>query len=462
MQQIRSPGPQIRAARRQLVDPRKRTLLARGLPDNATLALRVRWPLFALPLILLAQIAMPDPVWTTTLVVILVCYMGAWLWARSLARNLRLERSRHGTLLVVGDQLEEEFRITNAGGAAAVWAEVVDESTLPGYNARRVLAAGANSSDKWRTMATCPRRGLFQLGPHKLRTGDPLHLFELDIFDARTEALLIHPRVVQLPTFPLPRGYASGDDRTRRPLLGSLPSTGVRQYQSFDDTRHIHWPSTARLGRLMVREMEQEPSGDIWLLFDADCDAILTQGDRSTLETGLMATASLAAQFLEGSAGRAVGLLTASGETTKAITVPPAAGRGHLWRMLAALAPLDPAPLPLADLLASSRPLIGSRTSLVVVTSQLADAAAVQRWAAELLRITSSGAAAGLLLVTTEQSAPAALEVHALLARHAIPVQLLPVDARLQALITHRRRRTELRSTPSGGVVRVEIEEEVA
>lgn len=436
--------------------------LNRGLPANARVRLRVRWPLVALPAILIAQVAMPDPVWTTTAVVLLVCYLGALLWVRALARGLSLERRRHGTLLVVGDSLEEEFRIVNDGSTAVVWAQLIDDSTLPGYNVGRVVGVGAHSSDKWRTTAVCPRRGLFQLGPHRLLTGDPLHLFELEICDDRAEVLLIHPRVVQLPTFPLPRGYAGGDDRTRRPLLGSLPTASVRAYQPFDETRFIHWPSTARHARLMVREMELDPSGDIWLLFDADSAAVAVEGDHSTLETGLMATASLAAQFLEGSSRRAVGLLTASEEATRAITVPPAAGRGHLWRILAALAPLDPAPLPLADLLAGSRALVGNRTSLVVVTSQLADAEAVQRWCAEMLRITAGGAAAGLLLITTASTAPAAEEVRALLARHAIPVQTLPVSARLAALITHRRRRTELRSTPTGGVVRVEIEEEVA
>ncbi len=457
MQQISSRAPRLQRSRR--LDNR---ILNRGLPANGEVRLHLRWPLFALPLLFVAEIAMPDPVWTTTGVVIIVCYLGAWLWVRALARTLRLERRRHGTLLVVGDVLEEEFRIFNEGSTPAPWVEFVDESTLPGYNPGRVVAVGANQSDKWRTTAVCPRRGLFQLGPHALRTGDPLHLFTLEIRDTRAELLLIHPRVVELPTFPLPRGYASGDDRTRRPLLGSLPSPTVRIYQPFDDTRFIHWPSTARHGRLMVREMEQEPSGDIWLVFDADSSAVATQGDFSTLESGLMATASLAAQFLEGSSGRSVGLLTVSGEGAEAITVAPGAGRGHLWRILAALAPLDPAPLPLTDLLAGSRLMVGSRSSVVVVTAQLADGEATQRWSAELLRIASSGAAAGLLLITTAETASAAEELRGRMARYNVPVQILPVDARLRALITHRRRRTELRSTPSGGVVRVEIEEEVA
>jgi uncharacterized protein (DUF58 family) len=461
MQQIPSRAPRLQKNYRPERISAHR-LLNRGLPANTVITLRVRWPLAALPFLLLAQIAMPDPVWTTTGVVILVCYVGAWLWVRALAHNLRLERNRHGTLLVVGDTLEEEFRVFNNGSTPAVWAELVDASTLPGYNVCRAVAVGANSSEKWRTTAICPRRGLFQLGPHTLRSGDPLHLFELSLHDDRSEALLIHPRVVQLPSFPLPRGYASGDNRTRRPLLGALPSAAVRNYQPFDDTRFIHWPSTARQGRLMVREMEQEPSGDIWLLFDADSRAVALEGDFSTLETGLMVTSSLAAQFLESSSGRAVGLLTATGEDAAAVTVAPAAGRAHLWRILAALAPLDPAPLSLGSLLAAGRTHAGSRSSLVVVTSQLADTVAVMRWSAEVVRIASSGAAVGVLLIATAETTAAAEDLRTLLARHAIPVQVLPVDAHFTALITHRRRRTELRSTPSGGVVRVEVVEEVA
>ncbi len=444
------------------IPSRASTILNRGLPVNATVTMRVRWPLFVLPVIVIAHIAMPDPVWTTLAAVLIVCYLGAWLWVRELARGLSVERRRHGTILVVGDTLEEEFRVDNTSSAPAVWAELIDDSTLPGYNPGRVISLGANNYDKWRTTAICPRRGLFQLGPHRLLTSDPLRLFELDVRDARNEALLIHPRVVNLPTFPLPRGYASGDVRTRRPLGGSLPAASVRPHQPNDGLRFVHWPSSARQGHLMVREMELEPSGDIWLLFDADRAAVATQDEKSTLEIGLTATVSLAAQFLEGSSRRAVGLLTASGEDQRAITVRPAAGRGHLWQILAALAPLDPSPMPLADLLTASRLMVGNRASLIVVTSQLLDPEAVDRWCAELLRISESGAAAGLMLITTEATAAAAANVQVLLARYNIPVQILPVDARLTALITHRRRRIELRSTPSGGVVRVEIEEEVA
>ena len=48
-----------------------------------------------------------------------------------------------------------------------------------------------------------------------------------------------------------------------------------------------------------------------------------------------------------------------------------------------------------------------------------------------------------------------------LLAGFDIPVNLLSVDTPLPPLITYRRTRTELRSTPTGGVIVREVEEEV-
>ena len=33
--------------------------------------------------------------------------------------------------------------------------------------------------------------------------------------------------------------------------------------------KRIHWPSTARRGRFMVKEFEQDPQADIWIFLDA-------------------------------------------------------------------------------------------------------------------------------------------------------------------------------------------------
>jgi uncharacterized protein (DUF58 family) len=441
-------------------------LLQRGLPANATLALRVRWPLAVLLAAVVAQAAMPDPVFTTTAVALLALYLGSWFWVRALARGVALERTRRGTLIVAGDTLEEEFLLHNRSSAPLVWGEVVDESDLPGYAIGRVVSAGSHSSQRWRTAGVCRQRGLYRLGPHRILSGDPLRLFDLTIRFDDSEPALIYPRVARLPAVPLPRGYASGDERTRRPLLGALPAPSVRPYQPHDELRFVHWRQTAHRGGLMVREMEQEPSGDIWVVLDAGAAAQQRQAEPGapeydTLETAVTAAAGLAGHFLQGGSRRGVGLVAASGEASDLIVVPPHAGSAHLWRILTALAPVHAAATPLHDLLAGLAAITGSRSSVIVVTPSLHDPAAVERWTAQLVRLTERGLATGLLLVTTGDTEAAAAEVAALLAGHGVPVERLPVDLPLATALTHRRRRTVLRTTPRGGTIAVEVEEEV-
>jgi uncharacterized protein (DUF58 family) len=58
----------------------------------------------------------------------------------------------------------------------------------------------------------------------------------------------------------------------RETKLGGLYVTtnvaGVREYAPGDSFNRIHWPSTARAGRLIVKEFELDPTADIWLFLD--------------------------------------------------------------------------------------------------------------------------------------------------------------------------------------------------
>ena len=108
------------------------------------------------------------------------------------------------------------------------------------------------------------------MGPHQLHFGDLFGLFAAEVDFAESDLLLIYPRVVQLPQIAMPRGNAAGSDRRRRSMLGVQPAASVRDYQIGDSLRYIHWPTSAHRGDLTVKEMELEPSGDVWIVLDLD------------------------------------------------------------------------------------------------------------------------------------------------------------------------------------------------
>ncbi len=522
-------------------------LLNRDLPPHRRIELRVAWALWLLPIALVNQIFAPHPVWMVLLIAVAGFYGLGYFWVRSQAPAVSVSRERLGSILVAGDQLQEEFTLHNESRLPILWAEFVDESTLPGYQPGRVVGCPAASFYRWRSQVTCRQRGVFRLGPHRLHLGDPLGLFSLRMDFDYTDVVVIYPRVVRLPQIQLPKGNTNGVERRRWSLRGPLPAASVTEYRPGDSLRHIHWRTTAHQGRLMVKELETEPSGDVWIVLDVNRAVHQGEGPTSTLEFAVMAAASLAAELLSGgtSAGgggpgtRAVGLLTAAPaqvpgvpgtwgvdgvgaahDGARTVLLPPQPGQAQLWRILAALAPLQAVDVTLADLLYSSHAqggaVLGRRAqrapALVVITPQwhLSDAPVLPRklggqvplstpdigstedgdqaqevparrdnWVAELLHLQAQGLASSVLLVahgtadkpadgaqtdgaqTAEEMAEQPEQMRALLARHEIPTQVLWSGRPLEALLTYRRRRTVIRTTPTGGVVTYEVEEEV-
>ncbi|MEZ4582800.1 MAG: hypothetical protein R3A10_14380 [Caldilineaceae bacterium] len=104
----------------------------------------------------------------------------------------------------------------------------------------------------------------------------------------------------------------------------------------------------------------------------------------------------------------------------------------------------------------------GRRRSLVLITFQPPAAEATwstPAWLPELLHPLPWVWPRSALLVAQDDDLPAADVT--LLAQLDVPKQVLPVSAKLPPLVTYRRKRTVYRTTPTGGVVVQEIEEEV-
>lgn len=461
-------------------------LWSRGLPENITVQLLIGWPLVLLPLLIFSQIVTPHPVWVVLLVVLVVLYVGGYLWVRSQVQAVGFERRRQGPVLVAGDILREEFTLANKGRLPILWAEFADFSDLPNYAPGSVVAAPVGGSYAWWKEVECARRGVFRLGPHHLRIGDPFGLFAAEIRYDRYETLLIYPRVVQLPHVELPRGSAGGSAPRRRPMSGVLPAASVREYAQGDSMRHIHWPSTAHRSHLMVKELELEPSGDVWIVLNLQGAAQRGEGREGTLEYAIILAASMAAEMVSGRERRAVGLLTASGD--EVVALPPQPGQAQLWAIMAALAPAQPTTWPLAELLRRNMSELGRRHTLIVITpagpaeSTAAPTAAPTGdpvtasagtdpaarapdssgdWIPQLVHAQRVGLASSVLLVAVPEDEPAAVELVRRLVSIDIPAQVLRTDMPLRAALTYRRKRKVIRSTPTGGAYTVEVEEEV-
>lgn len=337
--------------------------------------------------------------WIATTAALTVVLAVAYWWAQSLARGITVERERRYGWAQVGDLLEELFILTNQAPMPALWVEIQDRSTLPGYRASLVAAAGGGQTTCWRVEGVCRQRGVFNLGPWSVQMCDPFGIFRITLDYPEVTSFIVYPRVAHLPGIELPRGEAPGTARRHeRALANTTDAGGVRPYVAGDALRRVHWPTTARRHELFVKEFDLEPSGDLWILLDLNGVVQAGQGADSTEEVGITIAASLTHAAL--AENRAVGLAI-SGE--QPALLGPNKGRDQLWRVLRALAQGRAGPSinsgqragpDLAELLRRVRTNIARGLTVTIITP-----ACTPDWPVELLALKRYGVAATTILL---------------------------------------------------------------
>jgi uncharacterized protein (DUF58 family) len=187
---------------------------------------------------------------------------------------------------------------------------------------------------------TFVRRGLYTLTGYRIASKFPFALFRKsrDV-DAPLE-VLVYPARVAVPR-PPPRTEARGHSTAHRSgRRGEF--FGLREHRSGDDRRDVHWRSSARTGRLLVREYEDEHARNVVIgvdnalpdaVRDAVSDGALTpdvEAAVAAVERAISVAASLASVYLE--AGWTVELCA------RDCHIPPGSGRIHEARIARALA----------------------------------------------------------------------------------------------------------------------------
>lgn len=315
--------------------------------------------------VIITHLLAPYRGWRILIVGLGGLFILSWFWARSLVKGLDLTRQMRFGWAQVGDRLVERFTIRNNGWAPAVWAEILDHSTMPEYQVSRGTGITSYDAIRWHTEAVCLRRGLFTLGPTEIHTGDPFGVFNVDLSFSASMPLLVLPPVVPLPAIQIAHGGRSGEARPRDNTLDrTVSAASVREYMPGDSKRWIHWRTTARHGDLFVRMFDGTPSGDWWILLDMDHHVQVGQGDDATDEHGVILAASLADRGVR--LRHAVGFV-AHGE--ELVWMPPAEGEGQRWEILRSLALVTRGERPLSEVLTRVGPSIGRDASVIIITA---------------------------------------------------------------------------------------------
>ena len=364
----------------------------------------------------------------------------SWLWVRLGLRGLILRRELRSPESRVGLILEERLTLENHSRWPHFWVELWDESTLPDHRASAVIAGlGSRRSRQWVVRTLCRRRGRFRLGPLTARVVDPFGLFQADLGFPKTSEFLVQPYLVNLPAVFLGPSQLPGGTAVQRKTSVVTPSAaGVREYAPGDSLSRIHWPSTARRGRLISKEFELDPKSEVWIYLDEHREAHVSfpetaepddQGPPfwlkrrrfrlpgTTEEYAIAAAASLAQYFLR--RDRSVGLLTYGPERE---AIQPDRGERQRMRIMQVLSSVRAeSPLAAAEVIRLETDIF-PRGAAILLISPSGDPKI--SWAAQVLR--SRGLEVYAILV--ERSTFGATDDVQRLARQ---LQALRVDVRI-------------------------------
>jgi uncharacterized protein (DUF58 family) len=210
--------------------------------------------------------------------------------------RLQVHRSLAPDQVPVGGQATVELTLSNQGRMPA--GLLLLEDRIPYVLGHRPRFVVDRVSPNWRRTVTYPVksdvRGLFQVGPLMLTVADPFGLVETSRTFARSQHLLVTPRVYKLPTVRLGTDRAgSGENRPRAIAAAGEEDATVREYRDGDDLRRVHWRSTARRGSLMVRREEQPWQSRCAIFLDARTTSHHGHGPSASLEWAVSAAASI-------------------------------------------------------------------------------------------------------------------------------------------------------------------------
>jgi uncharacterized protein (DUF58 family) len=223
-----------------------------------------------LGLSLLALAVTGSPIYSRLSYVWVLLLVGGWIWSLLALRGVQVIREATKHRAQMGEILVERFVIQNQNRLPRLWLEVHDQATLPGSRGSRVLGV-LKGRQRHSYLINTPlvQRGVFSLGPTVLASGDPFGLFTVKQTLPSDSSLLVYPMMVDVRTFPSPAGLLSGGESLRRRTHQVTPNAaGVREYAPGDSMNRIHWASTARRDRLMVKEFELDPLAEVWIFVD--------------------------------------------------------------------------------------------------------------------------------------------------------------------------------------------------
>jgi Uncharacterized conserved protein (some members contain a von Willebrand factor type A (vWA) domain) len=240
--------------------------------------------------------------------------VASWLLLLPASISYRVDRRVSAQLVSVGDSVQVELlpapRSVSFGGVLRL-----RDRLAPALGEARwqVIPAGVGRWGRGVTYRISPHwRGRHQLGPTEQSLGDGLGLARSLRTAGNQVQLIARPRLEVLPSLRPATGQgALSDPVVRHSGLSGADDVLIREYETGDDVRRIHWRSTAHFGQLMVRREERSWDPRASVILDNRAHGYARRHPDARLEWVISAAASICLQLARD--GYAVDLVDADG-----------------------------------------------------------------------------------------------------------------------------------------------------
>lgn len=268
--------------------------------------------------------------------------LSSWFASRRMLGGLTVKR-KHYPRTFEDEMLRVSLRIEKSHPVPAYMTEITD--TFPAgdrYWVRTLVPERMDESSRihleYRSQCT-HRRGVYVLGPVKIEGSDPLGIFRRTRELSEITNLLIYPQAADLEFFEV-----LGDGTLMQVGLETVMRsghseefTGLREYHPGDNPKRVHWPSTARHDKLLVKKFREEVTTEVTLLMDMHRLSLSGIGDVTSVEYIIKAAAAVSRKAIEKSH---LVQMVSIGEKT--VHIPSGGGQGHLLTILDQLTYLRP------------------------------------------------------------------------------------------------------------------------
>jgi uncharacterized protein (DUF58 family) len=175
------------------------------------------------------------------------------------------------------------------------------------------------------------RRGAVELGDHHVRYPSPLGLWQRQLRLRERQVAKVYPDVAAVRVYELLARQSRENLLVRAVRLrgGENEFERLREYGRDDEYRNIDWKATARRGRLIVREYQQERNQTVVCLLD--CGRLMTAESGGLAQLDHALNAVLMLSHVAARAGDQLGLMAFDSRVRTYL--PPVGGRRAAQRV---------------------------------------------------------------------------------------------------------------------------------